>query len=888
MDETLSELRTVSDATPALSVETLLCAAAESVSRARISPNEYTSLLYILTDRIAPYLSHRALPPTSPTCLHFDSVFLNGAAHVAFDALADALRPQTAGADVLARTALLFAAERAGGNRRLAAVLAHAPHAGIAPGRIAAALAHLPSRIANVALATRSAADPTLLDEGDHARALAHAIIAQPAARDPTRDALVTALLGALIRLGCASEVAVAWAAAGDAQRAARASAIAPDTCIVPLLRAFLELPRENSTFSSAACKALLRASATARFAAVQPLQLAKPPLRRPRISVPRLVGSLRETEGSDAIAKALHEAASVWSGQNFAVHADFRLQRHLTRLVLFYIRALYGTLDEKREDVMVVLAQGVTHRLDHGDERIRRYGMVIGEAFSRFCGDEKPLKFPRSSNGPSNNSSELDAEDDGGDSDFSAVANDEERDYLLVESEENILDENPEAGKSSSDIISSNDSPEHNIEKPSYVHGDKKFSKRKRRQAQSSWEYQDTDNAPPAAWELEDDWSSLDGISSSDESDEEELTMRLHATRKDYEAVRAKVGAPMSISRVLGMLRTANSGTDASLDYDAQVVVSTLRTISTRARASRRGDSLYLAAVELCRATFHVASDRFPDEYVDIVAAARRDTVLALATLDIAGVGAFLITDVAVGEHADLSRRSNALSLLTEASRAVSAIVPTQNEPKATKSKAKHPTIQQVGTVTRRHAHSLAARKVHSDRDDIASRALNSFTVCAGKLFFLLANGLSSPRKHSVLAPFAETDPAIYAQSLATLAALLSLAGEGCLQRRDMAQALTELAVRASTHSDTAVRRAAAISAGAAAAATSPSDLAERWTMTNAQVSLSHQDGAADGLFGWLTRASDEDGDALVRRFASIALSRWQRKVQVIADGAS
>lgn len=866
----LSQLRSLTEATPPSEVEAVLRSAAECVSQSRVSTTDYVALLRVLTDRVALHISHRALPATSETCEHFDSIFLQGTPHVAFDALAESLRPNNSGVDILARTALCFVSTT-GAVRRLTAVISHAPHDGADISRIAAALAHIPSRIANVALST---SDNTLLREDEHACTLARAISNQPQAHDTVRDALVARLLATLVRLGHASQLVSTWATTNAAHHVSNISALAPDTCVAALLRAFLDLPPDCAVFARQALTAFLGASAAARANAARPLQFAVPPLRRPSVAVSRLVSAVRDVGGIELLGNAIQQAATTWSRRRFAMHADLASQKYLTRLMLVYIRAMDDSMSETRDDVMVILAQGVTYRLDHGDERIRRYGMVVGEAFSWLCGDEKRLRFPRPK------ITKVNEDDDGGDSDFSDIANNMDGDSVLHEETKNELNQTVTEPFSSS--VSEEHPKKQSISySQSRTRDNGSSHKRERRVARTTWEFEGAEKESPAAWELEDDWSSVPSMSSSDESDEEELSIRQHATRKDYEAVRAKVGAPMSITRVLGMLRTANSGSDESLEYDAQLIVSTLRTISARARHSKRADSIYIAAVELSRATFDVASDRFPDEHVEIVSAARRDALLALATLDIESVGAFLITDVAVGVSADLKRRSEALSLLTDAARSVSARGTSTN----VRNTSKAPRTKQLGVVTRRSAQSL--RKSQEAGKGASEKAVaNNFTVCASKLFFLLSDGLSTPRAHSVLAPFAETDTAIYAQAIATLAALLSLSGEGCLQRYEMARALTQLTIRASSHSDTAVRRAAAIAAGSAAIATSAADLAAGWATGTAQIVLSPHDGVSDGLFEWLSRAQEDDSDVLVRRFAAMALSQWKQKVKMVADG--
>lgn len=865
MADIIVDLRAVDESTSLQSLETLLYCATEGVARARFSTSNYTSLLRTTAECVAPFLSNRALPPNSKACLCFDKLFLQGIDHIAFDILASTLRKDVPGTDVLARTATLFVSEQAGGVRRLSNVISHVAHQGHASDRLAASLIHLPTRIANAGFGSSSTDAVPILDESNHVRVLTRAVLAQPNASDPARDSLVSSLLRGLVRLGHANDIIHALYQDGCSEKqGANLCLLAPEQNIALLFRATLELPKHAGVFAYDVAASMMRTSATVRAAATQPNQFTAPRLQRPRVSLARLVRVIRNVLDEDEYGNAIQEAADVWGAKSYSVHAHVLNQQQLTRLVLLYFQ---DVPEEAKSRFAIRIAEGVSNRLDHGDKRIRRFGMVVGEAFSRLSNDRKPLKFPRDKEKLADKEG-INGEDDG-DSDFSELA--EGVGTGLVERD----DEDEE--RYESEVI--------NMENMVPFFGQTMKKRLKDGRQPSKWEFEGAESAEREDWELEDDWTSIESDSDEELSDEETLTQRLDATRSDYEAIRKKIDAPMSIARLLGMLRTANSGTDESLKYDAVIVNSTLRSIASRARTSIQGDSFHCGAVDLSRAVVLVEGDRFPDEFIQIVESTRRDAIHALATLDIAAVGELLITDFAVGKQSDLKRRSEALEFLLNAAREVSERgTPLVVENESSSSSRSSQTTARVGTVTRRSERALSKQAAPNG----ATRKQNEFTQCASLLFFLLLNRLQSPADESILKPFAETDANFYSQSLAVLSALVTLAGEACLQRSEMARALTEVAARAATHHDASVRRAAALASGASASATTPADLADLWRATDrVVVSLNGpEQGASDGMLDWLARARDSDVDVLVRRFAAIALSKWTEKVQAVADG--
>ena len=838
--ELLREVQLVDEKSLPSQVEQLLVNAATQVKQGRFSDTVYESLVRAIIDRVAPYISNRNLPPTCTTCLRFDDIFLNGVFHVAFDVLVEALRPNIPGADLLARTATLFSSRNSGGLRRLTSVVSHTGSAGSTPSKLASSFVHLPSRIANAAH-SGTTTNIELLDEKSHVMTLALAIIRQPTAKDVSRDALISALLAAIVRLNQMSYVIFAWAIENvQINKALDVILLTPQHCTFDIVRDILELPRNHSKFSIQLITVLLKNSSTARAVITNVTRFTTRPLRRPRISVLRLINAMKSALDQDSYVIAMRNAAETWGSERFAKHADVHSQRLLTRIVLLHFRAAINIQQDKLSVFSLRIAQGVSYRLDHGDTRIRRFGMIVGEAFSKLVRDENVLKFPREKLLFENEVSE-----DDGDSDFSDIANNFEKDCFEV------------------------DMNEENVEEQQAKNVVPKIEKKKEKF--TCW---DGGKAldPPQSWELEDDWTDLESVDTDDSEEEEVLTERLHATRRDYEEVKKKINAPMSVARVLAMLRTASAGTDEALEYDAEIVTSTLRTVSTRAKTAKNGDSIYLAAVDLARAVVLIDSTRFPDEHAPFVSATRRDAVLALAQLDINKVGELLITDFAVGEHSDLQRRTETLLFLSDAVKTVSSrgIVKqnTQLEPKRSVGS---------GTVTRRN--TIKSKQIVG--------VTNEFTVCAARLFFLLANGLKIPKQFSILRPFAETEPSFYAHVLGTLATLLTLSGEACLQRASMSRGMLQLALRAASHQDASVRRAAALSAGAVAGATTPTELASMWQSSH-DVKISSISTESDpGVLEWLTNAGENDPDILVRRFATIAIGKWQTHVRAIADGS-
>lgn len=863
MEDAQEVLRQLDESTSLEQAERALCTAADFVSRNRLSSSAYAQLLNVSVNRAAPFLSETGVPAASAASQAFDDIFLRGHAAQSFMALVGGLRTGVAGGDVLARTAMLFAAPDAGGVARLSAVVMAAVHEGFASEVAAAALAHLPARAAN-------AAGGAMMDEHAHAGCLGKALLNLPSVQDSARDSLVASLLGALVKLGAASALAEEWARVGDAQRTARIVLLAPESGIPALLRALLEVSVCRS-FARDAVTAVLRDSASARSAAVHNIPARRPLLARPRLAAPRLVKALEASSGSEAVENALFELATVWSSSRFALHTDFRLQRQATRILLLYLRAAAeasmenGSSPAPPQNIMIVLARGVTARLDHGDNRVRRFGMVVGEAFSKHCGDAKPLRFDRAS---MQNAIQHDAEAEGeGDSDFSDIATCES--YAFP-------DVNGSQSPENSSVV---------ISEPLGMNGTSKKAvngrdPKKKRPAVSSWEGEETGNLE--TWELEDDWESLDALSDASSSGGEEEEERLHSKRRDYDALRKAVSAPMSVSRVLKLLRSLTAGDDGP-KLESEVVCSTLRTITVRSKKGVTNDALYHAAPELCRAVLLLEPDRFPSDGEAKIAVARKDALVALAVLDIASVGAAFIS-TAIDPNSDRGRRVEALSLLADAARTIDMALTSSPSSEATPSS----TTPALGTTTRRLDRSLAVRnKQDQGRGEKAKSISSRLARSTAALFFQLANGLTATEKYSLVLP-SERDAGVFAHGLATLAALLELSGPACMERSQMAHALGEMAARAGTHADPAVRRAAALAAGSAAGATAPSDVLDD-ASGPALVLRAGADDPGEGagsLVSWLSSAADNDGDVLVRRFAGLALRKWHHVLSGVANG--
>jgi len=829
MDDILKVLRSANQETPISQVESNLSSALEQLSLKAASTSQHAALLQIVADRIAPYLSNRATNISS-ACATIDALFLNGIDHVAFRVLVQALRNNNnnnagCGNLILARTATLFVSQRTGGTRRIASAISHAAHSGDNPGKLAADLVHLPTRISNAALEAQnsySVQNVSLLDPAVHAQTITKAILRQPEALDPARDALVGALLGALARLGFADRVISSFATEDNVnvQRVTRILLLASEEYISVYLRATLELPANKHAFAGKLSREILRTSATARATCVSMRPYNNNILKTYlRVSIPRLVAGLYDVLSEDEYIDAMERTARTWGAQKFAMNAHVGMQRQFTRLLLVHFRMaqLKNISHHKLDRFAVVTAQGVSFRLDHGDEKIRRFGMVVGEAFSKLSGDENVLKFPRNAKKQRQEDGNAD-----GDSDFSDIANDDDFDCFGFDKNDDV-----DSAFSNSDVDKVFDIERDDVEDPE-AKPERNFRPH-RRPRPARWEF-DTDEPPsrePEAWELEDDWSSLEsGSISSYNSDEDSLACgnngTLEATRADYEAIRKQIDAPLSVPRILGLLRSANSGQDDSLKYTPDIICSTLKSISSRV-AARTLPKAGGGTVELARCVFLIDVRKYPDDEFDKLNECRNNTMELLIQFDLENIAGMFIREFVCTDMSDLARRNEALRFVVEGAKNVAERKTIHQEEKEVMDVGNgnsNSNMKQVGTVIRRSSRSLSLAKSSKKHVHV-----NEYTVCAGTLFFQLANGLKT---EAIM-----KEAKFFSNGISSLAALLSLTSDACESRREIGIALMEMCGRSFRHDNPSVRRACAL-------------------------------------------------------FAAISLSKWTEKLQLIADGKS
>lgn len=854
--------RAGAEATPE-EVQHALRKAAAHVERGGVDRGAYQALVRVLIDRVAPVLSG----VSGDAERDFDAIFLHGPPSLAFAELIDALRAGGVFVDVLARTLAVFVAEGAGGGARLRAIVSEASIPGVG-----APLVHLPTRVANAVLGSGMGAGDCdgIVDEREYFGLLADAIFCQPLVADPVRDDLVADILGRLCVTGGAAVIVARWAAHGDGDRLASILLKAPESAIEALVRAVVELitkTRAARRVVATALQHVLRDSRTARDACLYSIPLHRPLLKRPRTGLARLTRAVCDGCGSSVAEIGLQAVVEVWSDEQFAMHGDFRLQRQVTRLLLLYIRATtaHGVAGQHlaADAVTLSVARGVHTRLTHGEARIRRHAMVVGEAASQRCGDENVLSFPREKNGSmgSSKAGRPENEEDGGDSDFSELAHN-------VGEEHHDSGSDGEYDDASSSLSQVAKDGNDQGEVPALESNGNGFHRKSDGAGRSVTRVLDsTDDDALRDWQLEDDWESLESYAMTSDSDSESAAQGPAGVRSsDYDAIRKRVSAPMSVSRMLGLLEKLNSGGDTDVAFEPALIAASLRTIAARASASGYQGTLFEAAADLASAVLFVDPNRFPDQASVEVSAARSEALQALVALSIESVGAMLIEKVICGNTSDLSRRSEGLTLLANAARAVSAQTESRTEASDNRQGSSGRDVDasvshKLGTVTRRLSRSLRVSAVTQRRAQAHTAVVvNPFSAAAAGLFFALANGaLDNPDQ--------KQDAALTAQVLATLAVFLSRAGAQCARRASMRIALMELCSSRAHDNEVAVRRAVALALGAVADTTAAHEFGEV---------------EANEAVQWLTEAaSGGDADVYVRRFAASAAGIWAKKAE-------
>lgn len=889
LDRAIQSLISTTRHTDPASLTEALAHIAEALHNRTLHSPQYTLITRALVDKVAPRLS--TLPPavSDLPCTHLESILLKGNAAIAFAELTTALRTTSpSGADVVARALALFVDERLGAVERLRRVLSSGD-----VGDYVSNIVHLPSLLHNVLGSTdvNGASGRSIVEEDAYFGAVAEAIYRQTDTSDAVRDHALAELLRRLVAMKWANVLVSRWLRKGDARIIVATILRAPQTAIPDLMRALLDLkcehPEDNEVIRRVTTS-MVGKSPAACEACISRIPFERPLFPRQRSALKRVVKAVHVGGGVGALTRAVIFVAERWSAEEFSVQADMQLQRQVTRLLLYYLRCARDVQETKvmsgEESLMMILVQGVHHRLGDNDLRIRRHGMVVGEASSRHCDEKQLLKFDREGLAESRrNEARVMGDDqfeDGGDSDFSELAekvNEESSDdeygregdravSLRRRGDKSRLDEEQDEvnGKvaTEGDDISRSGAKERRVERM------------KDAKAEAFWS---RESETQTRWGMEDDWSSLDSYESSS-TDSEAGTTR-NKWMEDYERIRRKIAAPMSVARLLGLLREVNTNDSGGLKVDVQTCLAGLRMVRKLAEEGfgKRGGALRECGGEVLVEISGMDVERYPDEYMGELWEARRDAMVKLVEMDVARCGTRLVEEVICGTGRDVGKRSEGIEMLSAGVRGAKtrAVEMAKKEMERRKEvEERKERGEKIGKVTRR------ARRGRREEVVLKGELREGWDdEGLGRVFYGLLWGLCEGGGADFL-DVVGRDSQLWGQGLLCASGLAGAAGgtrEGCEMRAEVVRVVVEKVIREC--GDVSARRACALGLGAVVERMGDGEIAEVLSAGREIEVGGTVEGLREGV-EWLKRAAEMDADVGVRRLAGRALGIVGRRV--------
>jgi hypothetical protein len=241
-------------------------------------------------------------------------------------------------------------------------------------------------------------------------------------------------------------------------------------------------------------------------------------------------------------------------------------------------------------------LVTGVSVRLGSSQARVRRYGKLVAEALSRLDDSSKTIALGREP------LPKAEKEDTGNDSDLSELA-------MMAKAESAGDDQDDDEDEMVTHLSRSLGATDRSNKSQNAAVIARCNKLTVNRTDKQEW------------WCDEDDWSSFEEYEMTSEEedcgaaettsddgdarDTEERTVsraKLIVRAGDYDAVKKHVAAPMSVGRVLSLLRRLNNG-DEQLATEPDVVASTLRMLHARASSpSAASGALEAGAADLAR----------------------------------------------------------------------------------------------------------------------------------------------------------------------------------------------------------------------------------------------------------------------------------------------
>lgn len=867
---------------------------AEALHNRPLHSFQYALIARALVDKVAPRLSTLPLSSSDLPCAHLESILLNGDAAVAFGELTTALRtPSADGAYIIARTLALFVDERLGAVERLRRVLSSSD-----VRDYVSHIVHLPSVLHNVLCNTALSLDgckvESTIEEGVYFSTVAEAVYLQTDTNDAIRDQALAELLRRLVGMKLANSLVRTWLRKGDERRIVITTLRAPQVAVPDLMHALFNLECDGAATSRVLNKvtaALVGDSPAACEACISRIPFERPLFKRQRTALKRVARAVHVGGGARALVRAVTVVAERWSEEDFSRQADMQLQLQVTRLLLYYLRRAKDAKETKvmggEESLMMILVQGVHHRLGDNDMRIRRHGMIIGEASSRHCDEKNPLKFEREGMMESRRDEARvigdDRFEDGGDSDFSELAANIGED---LSGEEDIEDERGINGTSRTSCVEvevQRDDEEDNTNVIAKMAGDEKsqVEREERRstrfvdeKAELFWGRR---SETQVRWATEDDWSSVGSYESSSSGGDAD-TETGGERRMDYERIRREIAAPMSVARLLGLLREVNANDGGGLKVEAKTCLAALRMVEKLADESfgKRGGTLRECGGEVLVEICGMDVERYPDEYMGALGEAREAAMLKLVEMDVAGCGMRLVEQVICGRGSDVGKRSEGMRILSAGVRGARerAVEIAKREVEKKEMEEEKERSGEIGKVTRRLRRRRKGKVVVKEdlRQGWGDEGLR-------RLFYRLLGGLCEGGGGEFLDVIGR-DSQLWAQGLLCAIALVRTAGvsrEGCEMREEVLRVVVDKVIREC--GDVSVRRACALALGAVGESMGDGEI-ER-TCGSGEIELVEIEGIVEKGVEWLLRAAESDADVGVRRLAGRALGMWRMRLR-------
>lgn len=733
-------------------------------------------------------------------------------------------------------------------------------------------LIHMPSLLSN-AFSTDNSSDFTF-QEMDYFIDLSKAICKVSTTSNQHSSTFISSLVQRMVTLGKAETLVSTCFAFERGQYLESVLKRAPHASIEVIVRAALENDIRSSDHQqervlTETLRSVILANATAQEACTGKIPFSRIPLKRQKASLHRLVDAVAEKGNETVWKRALVTAANVWNSVEFTYGAEVVLQQQVTRLVLYYLRSSIRKkmhVITETQGILLLFTPGIQLRLSENDPRIRRHGMVVGEAASIAEQASEKLSFPRDGIKEEISSNALlegkRKRDEDSDSDFSAIAHDEDS-VEIAEPEDNLVSRsNATAGDEVLEMIPLASS------KPS-------VPSRTQEDRRTKWSRRASDDS----WQFEDDWESVDSWEGEDSATDVQFALiQLDSSPGNGTVSRA----PVSVNRLLSAVINANKSPGGGLAVDATTLVTTLDQIAALPQSGLvYGETLRRAAVELCLEVCRVDIERYPDAENESLATSRRKALEQMIRVDFEGCGLALIDKIICGPSSDVFSRIEALSALTRAVRAKGVPVTSENQPVSSyfgDRFAKGKDARIVGQPPLISVSKIEKKSLSSSHAVGVAEMVRVFHHLAQRM----CEGGGAEFLH-----VESRDSQLWGHAIVALSSMASSIGTS-RDAMELRTTVIEISMRRvlKLEPDAIVRRAIVLAV-----------ITVLRSMELAEVSSFLVNGIAPGeyefssrnssaelageCFEFLTRSAEFDADLGVRRFAKQALAIWARRVE-------